>query len=54
MQIFNEILYELLNQFADPKKRIFLGYILFSLFIAFFWLVFKKNLSFKLAQKKNF
>ena len=54
MQMFNEILYELLNQFADPKKRIFLGYILFSLFIAFFWLVFKKNLSFKLAQKKIF
>ena len=40
MQIFNEILYELFYQFGDPKKRIFLGYIVLSLFIAFFWLVF--------------
>ena len=54
MQMFNEILYELLNQFTDPKKRIFLGYILLSVLIAFFWLIFKKRLSIKLAKKKIF
>ena len=54
MQIFNEILYELFYQFGDPKKRIFLGYIVLSLLIAFFWLVFKKKLSLKIAKIKIF
>ncbi len=54
MQIFNEILYELFYQFGDPRKRIFLGYIVLSLFIAFFWLVFKKKLSLKIAKIKIF
>ena len=42
------------EHFSDPKKRIFLGYILISIGIAFLWLIIQKKLSIKQAFWKVF
>ena len=42
------------NQFIDPKKRIFIFYILISVGIAIFWFMIKKKLSFIKSIKKIF
>ena len=39
----------IIEHFSDPRKRVFLGYLFLSIFIALFWLQKKKNLSFKNA-----
>ena len=41
-------------QFIDPRKRIFIFYLLASFLIAFLWLLLKKKLSFKKSIKKIF
>ena len=52
-----EYISDIFHHFVDPKKRVFLGYILLSIAIALFWLVFfrKKGLKsafFKVFDKK--
>ena len=37
------LLLDILGQFTDPKKRLFFGYVISALFIAFFWLLFIKK-----------
>ena len=40
-----EFISEIFEHFVDPRKRIFLGYILLSVAIAFFWLYKIKKLT---------
>ena len=52
-----EYIGDIFHHFVDPKKRVFLGYIVFSIAIAFFWLVFfrkegLKSAFFKIFDKK--
>jgi sterol desaturase/sphingolipid hydroxylase (fatty acid hydroxylase superfamily) len=52
-----EYIGDIFHHFVDPKKRVFIGYIVLSVAIAFFWLVFfrKKGLRsafFKVFDKK--
>ena len=52
-----EYIGDIFHHFVDPKKRVFLGYIVLSIVIAFFWLVFfrKRGLKdsfFKVFDKK--
>ena len=52
-----EYIGDIFHHFVDPKKRVFLGYIVLSIAIAIFWLVFfrKKGLKsafFKVFDKK--
>ncbi len=54
MEIFSEYFIKIGNQFIDPKKRVFIAYILISIAIAFGWLIFKRNLSLRNAIKKIF
>ena len=42
------------TDFINPKKRIFVGYLALSLFIAFFWLIFFKRTKFSTAFSKVF
>ena len=44
----------LLADFANPKKRVFVGYLLLSLLIAFVWLFLAQRNSFKTALKRLF
>ena len=54
----NNLYYEFIENFwgnfVDPKKRIFLGYLLSAILIAFFWLVFRKKFSIREAWLKIF
>ena len=54
MEILNEYLLKIGNQFIDPKKRVFLAYIAISILIALGWFILNKKLSFKYALKKIF
>ena len=49
-ELFGDIFY----QFIDPKKRVFVFYILASIIIAFIWLIFNKKLSLKSTIIKIF
>ena len=49
-----EFFLNIFEHFIDPKKRIFLGYILASLLIAFVWLIYSKRLSPIAALRKIF
>ena len=49
-----DFLISIFEHFVDPKKRIFLGYIFFSLIIAFIWLIFVKKFSLIEAFTKVF
>ena len=49
-----EFFLNIFEHFIDPKKRIFLGYILASLLIAFVWLIYAKKLSPIAALRKIF
>ena len=53
MDIFFDYTSLIANQFIDPKKRIFIFYILISVGIAIFWFMIKKKLSFIKSIKKN-
>ena len=54
MDIFFDYTSLIANQFIDPKKRIFIFYILISVGIAIFWFMIKKKLSFIKSIKKIF
>ena len=54
MEILNEYFLKIGNQFIDPKKRVFIAYIVISIFIALGWFVLNRRLSFKKALKKIF
>ena len=52
MNIFFDLIADIFLQFLDPKKRIFICYLLASFIIAFLWLVFNKRLSIKNSLNK--
>ena len=52
MEIFSEYLIKIGNQFIDPKKRVFIFYIVCSFIIALLWFIFNKKLTFKKAFVK--
>ena len=54
MDIFNDLFTDIFYQFINPKKRIFIFYLLAAAVIAFLWLYFKKKLNAKKALKKIF
>jgi len=54
MDIFSDYISFITNQFIDPKKRIYIFYIVISIFIAFFWFMINKKLSFNKTIKKIF
>jgi len=54
MDIFSDYISQISNQFIDPKKRVFLFYILISIFIAIFWFMMIKKISFKNSLIKIF
>ena len=49
-----EYIGDIFHHFVDPKKRVFLGYIVLSIAIALFWLVFFKKKALKSAVFKVF
>ena len=49
-----EYIGDIFHHFVDPKKRVFLGYILLSIAIALFWLVFFKKKGLRAALFKVF
>ena len=51
MEFFLDIFSNLVSQFTNPKKRVFVLYLLLSVLIAFVWLVFNKKKSFKGSLK---
>ena len=53
MELFNQII-SILADFTDPRKRVFIGYLFLSLFIAFVWLVVFKRINSKIALIKIF
>ena len=54
MNTFNDLFIDIFYQFIDPKKRIFIFYLLISILIAFVWLIYIKQLSIKESLKKIF
>ena len=54
MDIFNDLFSDIFNQFINPKKRIFIFYLLASAIIAFLWLYFNKKMTVKKSFKKIF
>ena len=51
---YQDVFNSLLSDFVDPKKRIFMGYVLLSVCIAYLWLLFIRNMSLKDANSKVF
>ena len=51
METITDIFFNILNQFTNPKKRVFVFYIFLSIVIATLWLMFRKKKSFKKAIK---
>ena len=54
MDYFFDYTSQITNQFIDPKKRVFLFYILISILIATAWFMINKKLSFKKTLIKIF
>ncbi len=54
MDIFSEYFLKIGNQFIDPKKRVFIAYIVIAIAIATGWFILNKKFSFKYALKKIF
>ena len=54
MDLFNDLMSDIFYQFINPKKRIFIFYLLASAIIAFLWLYFNKKISVKKSLKKIF
>jgi sterol desaturase/sphingolipid hydroxylase (fatty acid hydroxylase superfamily) len=54
MDILNDLFIDIFYQFINPKKRIFVFYLLAAAVIAFLWLYFKKKLDAKRAIIKIF
>jgi len=54
MDILSDYALKIGSQFTDPKKRVFIAYIVISIIIAFGWLIFNKKTPIKVALKKIF
>ena len=54
MDLLNFLFLDSLYEFFNPKKRIFIGYLLIAIFIAAFWLVYFRKLNLREAIKKIF
>ena len=54
MDILSDYISLITNQFIDPKKRIYIFYVLISILIAVFWFMINKKLSFNKTLKKIF
>ena len=54
LELFNDYFLSLLNEIANPQKRVFVGYLLSAMVIAFLWLCVVEKLSSKTAAKKIF
>ena len=54
MDILSDYFVKIVSQFIDPKKRVFIAYIVISIFIALGWFILSKKFSFKVALKKIF
>ena len=54
MSDISDFFLSIFEHFGDPKKRVFIGYILISIFIAFLWLVVARKLSLRSALAKIF
>ena len=54
MDLLNFLFLDSLYEFFNPKKRIFIGYLLIAVFIAAFWLVYFRKLNLKEAINKIF
>ena len=54
MDLLNFLFLDSLYEFFNPKKRIFIGYLLIAVFIAAFWLVYFRKLNLREAINKIF
>ena len=54
MDVLNFLFLDSLYEFLNPKKRIFIGYILTSIIIAFLWLIVFRNKNLSQSVKKIF
>jgi len=54
MDIVSEYFLKIVNQFIDPKKRVFIAYIVIAIAIAIGWFILNKKFSFKDSLKKIF
>tara|TARA_B000000557_G_scaffold64376_1_gene50647 strand:- start:736 stop:1755 length:1020 start_codon:yes stop_codon:yes gene_type:complete len=54
MEILSDYFFKIGSQFIDPKKRVFIAYIVISIFIALGWFILSKKFTFKVALKKIF
>ena len=54
MDLLNFLFLDSLYEFFNPKKRIFIGYLLIAIFIAVFWLVYFRKLNLREAINKIF
>ena len=54
MDVLNFLFLDSVYEFLNPKKRIFIGYILSSIFLAFIWLIIFRNKNFSQSIKQIF
>ena len=54
MDVLNFLFLDSVYEFLNPKKRIFIGYLLTSIIIAFIWLIIFRNKNFSQSIKKIF
>jgi sterol desaturase/sphingolipid hydroxylase (fatty acid hydroxylase superfamily) len=54
MDTILDLVHTIFDQFVNPKKRIFIFYLLASVFIALLWLIFNKKMSLKKSMEKIF
>ena len=54
MNIFDDLFNDIFYQFIDPKKRIFIFYLLTAAVIAFLWFFYKKKMDVKTSLIKIF
>ena len=51
MEILSDYFFKIGSQFIDPKKRVFIAYIVISIFIALGWFILSKKFTLKVALK---
>ena len=54
LELFNDYFLSLLNEVANPQKRVFVGYLISAAAIALLWLCVVEKLSPKTALEKIF
>jgi len=59
MEFYTQIIDTINENFFDPKKRVFVGYLFSAIVISFLWLCFQKKKTlkecfYKIFDKKNF